>query len=361
MIMRKILSFIAIYWTFYHTLPAQSAGLSIVWTGTLYEVRMEVVNGAPNLLLGSSQVSIVMPSTIPLTGLAPYGISVNCLTPCATPWGANTLVTSGGNHYVSIANVGGAMGALANNSTVPLFRFSLPGGGCNANVRLFNNATDPYPLNQSDFRNTLVNALSEVDFYNGSNDNNVICASAPVDLLYFSAVYHEREAVQVSWNTQNEDNLAEYDLQRSVDGQRFSRIQLMRPLNAPEASYEWLDKQLPARVSRLYYRLQVVENDGSATFSPVRVVEIPHALFQLTVAPVPTADQVTLLIQTDRDERALVEITDEAGRMVYSRRHELNEGGNRIQLSALSWPSGAYVVSVRSDRHRAEQRLIVQR
>jgi hypothetical protein len=359
--MKKLLSFISLCWVFHNLLPAQNAGLSIVWTGTLYEVRMEVVNGASNLLLGSSQVSIVMPSSIPLTMVAPFGITVNCLTPCATPWGANTLVTSGGSHYVAIANVGGQMGPIANNSTVPLFRFSLPGGGCNANVRLFNNTTDPYPLNQQDFRNTLVNGLAEFDFYNGSNDNNVICAAAPVDLLYFNAQYRENGIVRISWNTQNEDNMTEYDLQRSLDGQRFSKLGVVPAQNTPEASYEWLDKQLPPGIARLFYRLQSVENDGTITHSPVRIVELPNTPFLLTIAPVPSSDQVTLGIQTDRDERALVEVRDETGRLLYSQRYEMTEGGNRIQLSVLAWPSGTYIASVRTDRHRAEQRLIVQR
>jgi len=313
-------------------------------------------------LLGSSQISIVTPASVSTAGLV-----VNCISPCGvSPWTANTFVNAPpaapGNNFVAIATLGGNMGNIANGASVTLFTFTLT-GGCDENVRLFINGTDPnsgqMPGGQ-DFSNTLVNGLTAFEFYNGTNFEDVNCLPLPLDLLLFAARYDGKN-VLLHWETSNEKDMQYFDIQRSVDGVQFESIGLVRATNLPENTYGWPDERIPADVRKLFYRLEQFDANGASTYSPVRQVALPGGLFRLAVSPVPASTRMTLAIGSPEETTASVEVSDATLRVVYSRRHDLLNGENNISIDVTNWPSGTYLVTVRSKNHHAEERVVVQR
>jgi hypothetical protein len=119
----------------------------------------------------------------------------------------------------------------------------------------------------------------------------VVAPALPVRLTAFLAEPLGPGAVQLRWNTATEEQNKEFVVQRSADGREFislARLPGHGNTTQPQA-YQYNDKQLPANLSKLYYRLQQVDVDGTSTYSPVRVVTVvPGEAPPMLQAYVPT-------------------------------------------------------------------------
>ncbi|MBU6120454.1 T9SS type A sorting domain-containing protein [Hymenobacter siberiensis] len=119
----------------------------------------------------------------------------------------------------------------------------------------------------------------------------VVAPPLPVRLTAFLAEPLGPGAVQLHWNTTTEEQNKEFVVQRSADGREFIALAHLPGhgnTTLPQA-YQYNDKQLPANLTKLYYRLQQVDVDGTRTYSPVRVVAVvPGAAPAMLQAFVPT-------------------------------------------------------------------------
>ncbi|MBH8559381.1 T9SS type A sorting domain-containing protein [Hymenobacter negativus] len=119
----------------------------------------------------------------------------------------------------------------------------------------------------------------------------VVAPALPVRLTAFLAEPLQAGAVQLRWNTATEEQNKEFVVQRSVDGREFISVAHLpgHGNTILPQTYQYIDKQLPSNLSKLYYRLQQVDVDGTSTYSPVRVVTVvPGAAPAPLQAYVPT-------------------------------------------------------------------------
>lgn len=94
--------------------------------------------------------------------------------------------------------------------------------------------------------------------------------ATPVVLKSFEAVRNARN-VQLEWMTAQEKNSAYYEIQRSADGRSFVPVYRVSSQNDPMGSQYTFSDPAPD-VARSYYRLQMVDLDGTSMYSPVRMV-----------------------------------------------------------------------------------------
>ncbi len=130
---------------------------------------------------GGNQVTIVFPQ---LVNDAPIAIQ----TVNGGVWLDNSQIyapaASPSNDFHSIASNGSGVN-FVNGQELLLFTFSLNGGGCAANVRLFENATDPQSTDPGmaggDFNNYFANVFDFINYYNANYDNDgTICLVPPM-------------------------------------------------------------------------------------------------------------------------------------------------------------------------------------
>ncbi len=92
----------------------------------------------------------------------------------------------------------------------------------------------------------------------------------PVHLVSFLAA-RQQQAVLLQWHTAMEKNLSHFEIERSKDGLHFSVAGSINARNqAVGASYTYTDR--PAADEAVYYKLRMVDVDGSYTYSPVVAV-----------------------------------------------------------------------------------------
>ncbi|MGI4875826.1 MAG: FG-GAP-like repeat-containing protein [Janthinobacterium lividum] len=139
-------------------------------------------------------------------------------------------------------------------------------------------------------------------------------APLPVQLVGFTATA-QGNRVALAWRTASEVNSARFEVERSADGVTFAEIGRVaaQGTKTTATDYALLDKQLPTGATTLYYRLRQIDLDGTAAYSPVRVVALAGAA--LRAYPVPAHGGQVLTI-TGASAGAALEVLDALGRRI---------------------------------------------
>lgn len=180
-------------------------------------------------------------------------------------------------------------------------------------------------------------------------------------LLNFSAVYHAPSTL-LSWETSQEEQTANFQVQRSVDGQQFGTIGNVPAAghSAATLSYEFTDAAAAQTGSAtLYYRLQETDLGGQTHYSPVDVVRIDGSN-ALSVWPNPATDHVFVQINSATGSTASLIVTDMAGRKIALQALYLQKGNNSVYLETGKWAPGVYCLSIGLDGASWQTKLVKQ-
>ena len=179
----------------------------------------------------------------------------------------------------------------------------------------------------------------------------------PVSLVEFTGQAQADGGTLLRWRTATEANTAAFEVQRSSDGRAFRTLLRVPATNTATAhTYSARDAAPAGGASELltYYRLRVLDKDGSTAFSPVLVVARPAGVAPvLTLAalpnPAPAGTALQLAVQnTGPAQPALLHLTDALGRVVLSRSVVLPTGALSLPLpEAAAWPRGLYLLTLR--------------
>ena len=172
-----------------------------------------------------------------------------------------------------------------------------------------------------------------VTYKNGhSVKSNTLYVVLPVTLKFFKA-QGNKTFNTLSWQTVTEINTTHFNVQRSTNGKDFSTIGIVNAKGASE--YTFNDQAPPPpKGGILYYRLEVVDNDGSKTYSEVRELSIINSPFSIT--PNPAKDFVTI----SGSNLKQITLVDFTGRTVITK--EVNSNSIKLAISNLS--KGIYMV-----------------
>ncbi|GAB3331317.1 hypothetical protein GCM10027511_39940 [Hymenobacter humi] len=173
----------------------------------------------------------------------------------------------------------------------------------------------------------------------------------PVQLAAFSA-RRQGSVALLSWNTASEHNNAYFAVERSADGNSFAK--LANVTGAGESStpraYTFTDQRPQAAIT--YYRLQQVDHNGQAAYSPVVALAAERAAGNWLV---PTASPRQFTVQGTLDANSRFAVLDVLGRPVYTQ--ALTPEHAAVTLPSL--PTGVYVFSLTTEQGRFTVRQFV--
>ncbi len=133
------------------------------------------------------------------------------------------------------------------------------------------------------------------------------------------------------------------ELQSADDGIRFTRIAQINGV-ANQRSHQYKDTRKSVGIH--YYRLKLVETDGSFFYSTQLQVSENQDPFQtIGVYPSLAENSTVLHINTAADGNVQLRIINSAGKMVTSMQLHLQKGSNRIPLHVQSMQPGIYAVT----------------
>ena len=163
-------------------------------------------------------------------------------------------------------------------------------------------------------------------------------APLPVALTAFAATA-EGAAVVLAWHTASELHCARFVVERSADGRAFAPVGRVagQGTTARPTAYAYRDAA-PTPAGALYYRLRQEDEDGTAHYSPVRVVRLGGA-GALTLYPNPARTAVAV---AGLAAGARVQVRDALGREVAAAAADAT-GTARLGLPT-GLAAGVYVV-----------------
>lgn len=174
------------------------------------------------------------------------------------------------------------------------------------------------------------------------NSNCPGLGALPVTLEWFKGQLKGND-VQLQWQTNNEANFSRYEIQRSVNGTDYVTVSIVNGRNV--RSYNYSDDVSKLGGRRLYYRLNMVDKDGSSKLSSVFTIHL-QANVRFQVYPNPASSNLTVELGSSLFSGSLI-VTDMTGRSLYSR--QLSNQRGQVSVPVQQLPAGRYLVQLKAD------------
>ena len=191
-----------------------------------------------------------------------------------------------------------------------------------------------------------------------------IISIVPVEFLSFDAK-RVNERVNLTWVTASEINNSHFDVERSIDNNRFEFIGTVKGNGTTSLmnTYRLVDNiksLINTNVTTVYYRLKQVDYDGEFAYTDVRTVELNNLdAVELTVYPNPNYGVFNLSVKSTEKLITTFTIYDNIGAEVWSYTTTLEQGLNTIPAQ-LQLAKGMYNVSMLNNKGIQTQRFIVK-
>ena len=166
----------------------------------------------------------------------------------------------------------------------------------------------------------------------------------PVELKSFN-VSQVQEGNKIEWQTASETNVSHFDIQRSVDAQKWESIGEVKAASnsREEKNYSFTDEN-PLPIS--YYRLRSVDFDGAEQFSQVVRVERAGSNKAPYVLPTNVENETTVIFESEIERETTIVIFDMNGKQLFTQAVSVEKGENRLPLNLSNLPQGAYTLRV---------------
>lgn len=162
----------------------------------------------------------------------------------------------------------------------------------------------------------------------------------PLNLLSFTAQVQEPRAVKVKWQTAQEKNIKQYEVQRSADGINWNVIANVPAQATGSNQQDYQITDYPEYQGQWFYKLKIVEQDAQVSYSPTAKVLLQNKSNSVwQVYPNPAKDYV--VIENAAVTNAQFKLLNSMGQVVNSN-IQIENGQSRLELSTLS--NGIYFI-----------------
>ncbi|MBS1653362.1 MAG: S8 family serine peptidase [Bacteroidetes bacterium] len=189
----------------------------------------------------------------------------------------------------------------------------------------------------------------------------------PLQLLDFTASKQPNKDVLVKWTTEAEFNVNRFEIEVAKSNNGYTQNQFVKigqvssqGNSTHEQAYSFIDLEANKTGVR-YYRLKIVDNDGSYTYSAIRPVVFTDEL-KWQVYPNPSSGIFNLVYQLNAGEMMGVKVFDVNGRLVEQQQLTGNGFVQKIgiDLQKKVYAAGLYMIQADVNERRQTFRIIKQ-
>jgi hypothetical protein len=244
---------------------------------------------------------------------------------------------------VSTANIGTSTGS------------SVTSGGLGLAIIRFTKVSGTVPVNLASGLNDVYQDDNLTFVSQGSC--TTVTSTLPLDLLDFQVNTKDKSS-QLSWQTASEVNTQGFDIERSVEGKTFEKVGYVKSSGTSKGTYNFTDEVPLSGVN--YYRLKMMNTDGSFTYSPVRSVVLAEGkTTNVSVVPNPAKEQVYVKLNVKEAKTITLVLVDITGKTLMSERKTLGSGFNELSLSLNNYPQGLYFLKIVDANTTETHRLVI--
>lgn len=191
------------------------------------------------------------------------------------------------------------------------------------------------------------------------NNNTIVL---PLQLTDFAARLIGNNGV-LDWRTASEENTSHFEIERSLDNRTYvsaGNVGAAGHSSLPQL-YSFTDKNIAAlSVPVVYYRLKMVDGNGSFSYSKTIPVNINGRATLVKLYPNPVRDIATLQIVSMQSETIRYTVTDASGSTVLAKSITVTEGNNNVIIDTHALSSGNYTLLLRGAETSKEIKIVKQ-
>lgn len=173
----------------------------------------------------------------------------------------------------------------------------------------------------------------------------------PVKLIDFNASATENNNL-ISWKTTSEENANRFEVYKSLNGVDFELAGEVEAAGFSQTlqSYSFTDASIAENVT-VFYRLKLIDNDGSFTWSKIVTVAATNANTTKvqSVYPNPTSGVLNINFSQLSETNFNVQIIDAFGKVYQQVNSEDLNGSSNVSFDLTELNTGIYFVKVSSD------------
>ena len=192
----------------------------------------------------------------------------------------------------------------------------------------------------------------------------------PIKLTSFTASADSKgQNVLLDWKIEMEVNAASYEIEASTDGitfQKINSVKIITPSYSPK-SYQYIDnKHLGAVNGPVYYRLKMVDLDGSFEYSSISKATLlntkPFIVKLLSANPVLKSDPLHYQVYSTTNTVLSVKIVDLKGAELYASKIALTKATNdiKIPLSFIKNTAAVFILMETTEGARSSFTQLIQ-
>jgi hypothetical protein len=207
-----------------------------------------------------------------------------------------------------------------------------------------------------------VTGLSDFSDFTGTTDISPL----PVALSSFEAVKEGSTNVGLYWNTASEIRSSHFILERALEYGKFEAIDKVKAAGNSNRmiSYQYKDANVAEvlNTNTVFYRLKMVDLDGTFEYSQVRTVRFgDDTETDITVFPVPFNNEISIFIAASEARKGNIEVVNVMGSVCYKSSYTIKAGGDKVSLTELSnLPAGVYMVRIQMNNEWVVRKVIKQ-
>ncbi|MBB1283853.1 T9SS type A sorting domain-containing protein [Flavisolibacter sp. BT320] len=192
--------------------------------------------------------------------------------------------------------------------------------------------------------------FTSVNAQTDSTANDTVQIAAPDFIFEVQAV---DKVVLLKWNVAFSDDLKGFDIERAENGEgSFVKVGSKLAISkGSDADYDFVDAT-PKRNVLLRYRLKLISQNGSISYSDFRETKLPDATFTARLKQNPVRNNLELELVTTTARTATVIVIANRGQQVATQTFRLTEGANQFSISANNFPSGMYQLAIEAGTER---------
>jgi hypothetical protein len=133
--------------------------------------------------------------------------------------------------------------------------------------------------NSGSYYNSSLGAFNKVD------TNGVNTPALPIELIHFEASKNNGNAL-LKWSTSSEINSSHFELEKSLNTENWETFNTINAAGNSNSIIEYQGIDFNLGVSKTYYRLKLIDFDGTSQYSEVKVLDQERE--RLTIFPNPS-------------------------------------------------------------------------
>lgn len=182
----------------------------------------------------------------------------------------------------------------------------------------------------------------------------------PIELSDFTVISDNYSTAHLKWTSLTESNSLHYEVQRRTDNEDFTRIGIVNAAgeSLEEINYTFEDDISTLTGGHVYYRLKMVDKDGSFEYSEIRSLKLRDFDSTVSVYPNPAEDVLAISLEMPWTGDLAVNIYNLNGQLVNTHQWTYDTTlavSEQIDISDLQ--SGIYLVEVVTPKERITKKL----